>query len=100
MFIDFKEHFLLSGNYCEVNHTYPMFQMFTPTEKLENPLVINLIFYQLVQDVFAHVCLRIAGDQRSRMRSKMGESNINSDGASANMIQLFNLAFGIVGDVV
>ena len=54
---------------------YPLclFQIFTPTERIENPLVINLVFCQIVQDVYSKACIRIGKDDRMRMKSFLGK---------------------------
>ena len=47
-------------------------QVFTPTEKLESAAVLNLIFCQIVQDVFSNTCIRIAKEERMRTKSMLG----------------------------
>ena len=57
-----------TGAYCVC-----LFQIFTPTERIENPLVINLVFCQIVQDVYSKACIRIGKDDRMRMKSFLGK---------------------------
>ncbi len=53
-----------------------LFQIFTPTERIENPLLVNLVFCQIVQDVFSKACIRINKDDRMRMKSYLGKDQI------------------------
>ncbi len=50
-----------------------LFQIFTPTERIENPLLVNLVFCQIVQDVFSKACIRINKDDRMRMKGYLGK---------------------------
>lgn len=43
-------------------------EVFSPNEKLSNPLAIHLIFCQIVKDVLGSNCIRVTRDQRSSMR--------------------------------
>ena len=48
-------------------------EVFTPTERLEAGLAMNLVFAQIVQDVHSISCMRISKDDRMRMRSMLGQ---------------------------
>ena len=48
-------------------------QVFTPLEKVENPVLINLLFCQIVQDVYAGTCVRIQKDDKIKMKNLLGE---------------------------
>ncbi|ELU02236.1 hypothetical protein CAPTEDRAFT_227847 [Capitella teleta] len=52
-------------------------EVFTPTEQIENPAVLNLIFAQVVMDVFATACLRIRKEDRLKMRSTLEHHGIS-----------------------
>jgi len=49
--------------------------LFTPHEKLENldPLLIMLIFAQVVQDVFLTNCIRIKKELKLKARNMLGK---------------------------
>ena len=47
--------------------------MFTPTEKIENPAILNLIFAQVVMDVYASTCLRISKEDKVKMKGMLGK---------------------------
>lgn len=49
-------------------------QVFTPTERIDNPLLITLVFCQVVQDVFSPACVRISKHDRMRIKSFLGET--------------------------
>jgi hypothetical protein len=43
-------------------------EMFAANEKLENPLILNLIFAQIVRDTYSTTCCRISKDERLKMK--------------------------------
>ena len=51
--------------------------MFSPSETVHSPLAINLIFCQIVTDVFSPLCIRLSSEDRSRMKTLLDEYNIN-----------------------
>lgn len=51
-----------------------LLQVFSPREKLDYAAILNLVFCQVVRDVFNSGCIRINKDQRVKMRSLLGEN--------------------------
>ena len=49
------------------------FQLFTPTEKLDNPVIIGLIFAQVVMDTLSTVCIRIQKEDKVKIKSQLGK---------------------------
>lgn len=43
-------------------------EVFSPSEKLTNPLAVHLVFCQIVKDVLGSNCIRITRDQRADMK--------------------------------
>merc|ERR1719242_1542733 len=52
-------------------------EVFSPSETLNSPLAINLIFCQIVTDVFSPLCIRFSNEDRSRMKTLLDEYSIN-----------------------
>lgn len=48
-------------------------EVFSPSEKLTNPLAIHLVFCQIVNDVLVSNCIRINREQRSDMKKVFNE---------------------------
>lgn len=57
-----------------ISYLYIYFQLFHPRERLENPTAQNLIFDQIVQDVYNPGCMRVSKDDRIKMRGMLGKS--------------------------
>jgi len=51
-------------------------EIFTPTEKVDNPVVLNLVFFQVVQDVYSPSCIRINKQDKVKMRSTLESQGI------------------------
>lgn len=47
-------------------------QYFTPAEKIENPLAMNLVFGQIRQDTFQKVCVRMTNQEQQKMKAMFG----------------------------
>merc|ERR1719242_2887803 len=52
-------------------------EIFSPSETVQSPLAINLIFCQIVTDVFSPLCIRLSSEDRSRLKTLLDEYNIN-----------------------
>ncbi|XP_059156810.1 unconventional myosin-XV-like isoform X1 [Physella acuta] len=52
-------------------------EVFWPSEKLESPLALHLIYCQIVGDVYNNGCVRINKDQRVKMRSMLESHGVN-----------------------
>lgn len=44
------------------------FQIFSPTETFDDPLIIELLYLQIVQDVFSSIDIRISEAERTNMK--------------------------------
>ena len=47
-------------------------ELFAPTESVDSELMMDLLFAQVVQDVYDPACIRIGKEDRMRMRSMLG----------------------------
>lgn len=54
-------------------------EVFWPSERLENPTVLYLIYCQVVQDVYNNACIRINKDQRVKMKSMLEGYGVNKN---------------------
>ncbi|XP_074649564.1 unconventional myosin-XV-like [Tubulanus polymorphus] len=54
-------------------------EVFSPSERLDNPLALTLIFCQVAQDVFVTNCVRINKDERVKMRSLLESHGVTSE---------------------
>ncbi|KAI8796897.1 unconventional myosin-XV isoform X2 [Biomphalaria glabrata] len=52
-------------------------EVFWPSEKLEKPLTLHLIYCQIVSDVYNLACVRITKEQRIKMRSMLEGHGVN-----------------------
>lgn len=43
-------------------------EVFSPSEKLTNPLAVHLVFCQIVKDALGSNCIRITRDQKADMK--------------------------------
>ncbi|KAG9349791.1 hypothetical protein JZ751_026144 [Albula glossodonta] len=54
-------------------------EVFYPKDSFNNPLVLDLIFRQIVNDTFSEACIRITKEERLRMKSLFGEHHIEQN---------------------
>ncbi|XP_075926028.1 unconventional myosin-XV isoform X2 [Petromyzon marinus] len=59
-------------------------EVFYPKESLNNPMVVNLLFKQVVHDTFAGTCLRITPGEREKMKSMLADCRVGPDASSAD----------------
>lgn len=52
-------------------------EVFTPTEKLDNPLLLHLVFCQIAQDVTAPACIRLNREEKRKLTQLMGKLKTN-----------------------
>ncbi|CAM1303396.1 Uncharacterised protein PB.4102, partial [Pycnogonum litorale] len=52
-------------------------EVFSPLERIENPLALHLVFCQIVQDTCTNVCIRIGKEERRKMRQILDGYGIN-----------------------
>lgn len=65
-------YFPSSTVFMKCSFEFCSFQLFTPTETIENSTVLDLLFAQVVMDVFATSCLRIRKEDKVKMKSMLG----------------------------
>ncbi|XP_028842547.1 unconventional myosin-XV isoform X2 [Denticeps clupeoides] len=56
-------------------------EVFYPKDSFNHPLVLDLIFKQIVHDTYSEACIRITKEERQKMKSLFDENKIDS-GAS------------------
>ncbi|XP_040927699.1 unconventional myosin-XV [Betta splendens] len=52
-------------------------EVFYPKETFNNPLILDLIFKQVVHDTFCEGCIRITQEERQRMRGLFDENKVD-----------------------
>ncbi|XP_072916951.1 unconventional myosin-XV [Hemitrygon akajei] len=74
----------LHGQPCEACYTYSNVpwniyvrkEVFYPNDNFHSPVVLDLIFRQIVYDTFSETCVRLDKEQQMKMRSLLAENNI------------------------
>ncbi|KAL7829701.1 hypothetical protein AOLI_G00305860 [Acnodon oligacanthus] len=52
-------------------------EVFYPKDSFNHPLVLDLLFKQIVHDTFSEACIRITKEERQKMKSLFDENNID-----------------------
>ncbi|KAM9393773.1 unconventional myosin-XV-like [Pholidichthys leucotaenia] len=52
-------------------------EVFYPKETVNNPLLLDLIFRQIVHDTFSEACIRITQEERQKMKSLLAENKVD-----------------------
>ena len=52
--------------------------MFTPSETIENPILLDLIFWQVVGDVYSGNCIRLTEDESQQLQKQLKSEGIHS----------------------
>uniref|UniRef100_H3C3C9 Myosin XVA n=1 Tax=Tetraodon nigroviridis TaxID=99883 RepID=H3C3C9_TETNG len=52
-------------------------EVFYPKENLNNPLLLDLIFQQVVHDTFSEACIRITQVERQKMKDLLAENKVD-----------------------
>ena len=63
-------------------------ELFSPSETVTSPLAINLIFCQIVTDVFSPLCIRLSPEDRSRMKTLLDEYEVGLKNVFSNQHKL------------
>ncbi|KAH9517053.1 hypothetical protein DERF_007753 [Dermatophagoides farinae] len=53
-------------------------EMFTPSETIENPILLDLIFWQIVQDVYLPNCIRLNDEESQQLQKLLKSEGIHS----------------------
>ncbi|KAB5531005.1 hypothetical protein PHYPO_G00135900 [Pangasianodon hypophthalmus] len=53
-------------------------EVFYPKDSFNHPLVLDLLFKQIVHDTFSEACIRITKEERQKMKSLFAEHNIDA----------------------
>ncbi|XP_069763279.1 unconventional myosin-XV isoform X2 [Narcine bancroftii] len=76
----------LHGQPCEACYTYSNVpwniyarkEVFYPNDNFHSPVVLDLIFRQIVHDTFSETCVRLNKEQQMKMKSLLAENNIQA----------------------
>ncbi len=63
-------------------------EVFSPAETLRSPLAVNLVFCQVVFDVFSPLCIRMTTSERSRMKTLLDEYDVDVNNVFSNKHKL------------
>lgn len=63
-------------------------EVFSPNETLSNPKTIDLVFYQIVRDVFQYPSVRIPPNGRDEVKKVLGKITMNNTMVSNNMLPM------------
>ncbi|XP_040297346.1 unconventional myosin-XV [Bufo bufo] len=59
-------------------------EVFYPRDSINNPLILDLIFKQIINDTLSESCIRINQEERQKMRSLLAEYRVDSVNAIAD----------------
>lgn len=48
------------------------FQVFSPSEKLDNPVALHLVFCQVIKDVASSACIRMNREEKRKLQQLIG----------------------------
>ncbi|XP_030067877.1 unconventional myosin-XV [Microcaecilia unicolor] len=71
-------------SYCNVPwKIYIRKEVFYPKDSLNNPLVLDLIYKQVLHDTLSEACIRVTREERLKMKSLLVENGLDSPNAAA-----------------
>nr|XP_057906331.1 unconventional myosin-XV isoform X2 [Doryrhamphus excisus] len=59
-------------------------EVFYPKETLNDPLMLDLIFKQIVHDTFSEACIRITQEERQKMKTLLAENRVDQVSGTHN----------------
>ncbi|KAM8960363.1 unconventional myosin-XV [Pelodytes ibericus] len=82
----------LHRQYSEEHYTYSNVtwriyirkEVFYPRDSFNNPLILDLVFKQVINDTLSESCVRITKEERQKMRSLLAEYRLDSVNAIAD----------------
>ncbi|XP_038064735.1 unconventional myosin-XV-like [Patiria miniata] len=57
-------------------------EVFTPGERLENPMAQQLVFYQIVADTFSKSCIRMSMEEKRQVKAVLDAHGVNQQNAA------------------
>ncbi|KAM4632500.1 unconventional myosin-XV [Discoglossus pictus] len=76
-----EEHYTYTGAPWRI---YIRKEVFYPRDSFNNPLILDLIFKQIINDTLSESCIRITKEERQKMRSMLAEYRLDSVNAIAD----------------
>lgn len=64
------------------------FQVFSPAEKIDNPLTLHLIFCQVVKDAFSKQLIRLNGEDKEKLQVQLANYGINLENMHSSLHKL------------
>jgi myosin-15 len=55
-----------------------LIQVFSPQETIDNPLILHLIFCQIVKDAHSSTCIRLTQEEKFKLQSQLQSHGINT----------------------
>ncbi|XP_022092441.1 unconventional myosin-XV-like [Acanthaster planci] len=63
-------------------HLHIRKEVFTPGERLDNPMAQQLVFYQIVTDTFSKSCIRMSMEEKRQVRAVLDTHGVNPQNAA------------------
>ncbi|XP_055797253.1 unconventional myosin-XV-like [Salvelinus fontinalis] len=74
-----EEHYTYTNTPWKI---YLRKEVFYPKDNFNTPLLLELLFRQIVHDTFSEACLRITQEERTKMKALFVEHQVGQDGAT------------------
>nr|XP_046189969.1 unconventional myosin-XV isoform X1 [Oncorhynchus gorbuscha] len=74
-----EEHYTYTNTPWKI---YLRKEVFYPKDNFNTPLLLELLFRQIVHDTFSEACIRITQEERAKMKALFVEHQVGQDGAT------------------